>query len=99
MKKFDSLEDIRKQIDKIDLRILDLISERKDLVTEVVKLKRRDQIVDKKRIELILKKLNNEAKKRSLSSEFIEEIWNLMIKNFINYEEKIFDEVHKKNIK
>ena len=99
MKKFDSLEDIRKQIDKIDLRILDLISERKDLVTEVVKLKRRDQIVDKKRIELILKKLNNEAKKRSLSSEFIEEIWNLMIKNFINYEEKIFDEVHKKNLK
>ena len=99
MKKFDSLEDIRKQIDKIDLRILDLISERKDLVTEVVKLKRRDQIVDKKRIESILKKLNNEAKKRSLPSEFIEEIWNLMIKNFINYEEKIFDEVHKKNLK
>ena len=99
MKKFDSLEDIRKQIDKIDLRILDLISERKDLVTEVVKLKRRDQIVDKKRIELILKKLNNDAKKRSLPSEFIEEIWNLMIKNFINYEEKIFDEVHKKNFK
>ena len=99
MKKFDSLEDIRKQIDKIDLRILDLISDRKDLVTEVVKLKRRDQIVDKKRIELILKKLNNEAKKRSLPSEFIEEIWNLMIKNFINYEEKIFDEVHKKNFK
>ena len=99
MKKFDSLEDIRKQIDKIDLRILDLISERKDLVTEVVKLKRRDQIVDKKRIESILKKLNNEAKKRSLPSEFIEEIWNLMIKNFINYEEKIFDEIHKKNLK
>ena len=99
MKKSDSLEDIRKQIDKIDLRILDLISERKDLLTEVVKLKRRDQIVDKKRIELILKKLNNEAKKRSLPSEFIEEIWNLMIKNFINYEEKIFDEVHKKNFK
>ena len=69
------------------------------MVTEVVKLKRRDQIVDKKRIESILKKLNNEAKKRSLPSEFIEEIWNLMIKNFINYEEKIFDEVHKKNLK
>ena len=99
MKKFDSLEDIRKQIDKIDLRILDLISERKDLVTEVVKLKRRDQIVDKKRIEFILKKLNSEAKKRSLPSEFIEEIWNLMIKNFINYEEQIFDEIHKKNLK
>ena len=83
----------------MNLPNLSTISERKDLVTEVVKLKRRDQIVDKKRIEWILKKLNNEAKKRSLPSEFIEEIWNLMIKNFINYEEKIFDEVHKKNFK
>ena len=46
--KFDSLEDIRKQIDKIDLRILDLISERKDLVTEVVKLKEEIRLSIKK---------------------------------------------------
>ena len=95
MKKFESLEDLRKNIDEIDLKILDLIEKRKDLVTEVVKLKKRDQIVDQKRIEFILNKLRKEALSRGLAFEFIEEIWTLMIKNFIKYEEKIFDEIHK----
>ncbi len=96
MKKFKSLEELRKNIDEIDLKILDLIEERKDLVTEVVKLKKRDEIIDQKRIEFILNKLKVEASKRGLAVEFIEEIWSLMIKNFIKYEEKIFDEIHKK---
>ena len=96
MKKFESLEELRKNIDELDLKILDLIEERKDLVTEVVKLKRRDQIVDQKRIEFILNKLKVEASNRGLAVEFIEEIWTLMIKNFIEYEENIFDEIHKK---
>tara|TARA_B100000401_G_C52313188_1_gene488324 strand:+ start:290 stop:580 length:291 start_codon:yes stop_codon:yes gene_type:complete len=96
MKKFESLEELRKDIDEIDLKILDLIQKRKDLVTEVVKLKKRDQIVDQKRIEFILNKLRKEALSRGLAVEFIEEMWTLMIKNFIKYEEKIFDEIHKK---
>ena len=96
MKKFESLEELRKEIDEIDLKILDLIEKRKDLVTEVVKLKKRDQIVDQKRIEFILNKLKVEASKRGLAIEFVEEMWTLMIENFIMYEEKIFDEIHKK---
>ena len=96
MKKFESLEELRKDIDEIDLKILDLIQKRKDLVTEVVKLKKRDQIVDQKRIEFILNKLRKEALSRGLAVEFIEDIWTLMIKNFIKYEEKVFDEIHKK---
>ena len=96
MKKFESLEELRKNIDEIDLKILDLIQKRKDLVTEVVKLKKRDQIVDQKRIEFILNKLRKEALSRGLAVEFIEDIWTLMIKNFIKYEEKVFDEIHKK---
>ena len=96
MKKFEPLKELRKDIDEIDLKILDLIQKRKDLVTEVVKLKKRDQIVDQKRIEFILNKLRKEALSRGLAVEFIKEIWTLMIKNFIKYEEKIFDEIHKK---
>ena len=98
MKKFKSLEELRKNIDEIDLKILDLIEKRKDLVTEVVKLKKRNQIVDQKRIQFILNKLKVEASNRGLAVEFIEEIWTLMIKNFIEYEENIFDEIHKKKI-
>ena len=96
MKKIEPLDELRQNIDEIDMKIIDLIEKRKDLVTEVVKLKKRDQIVDQKRIEFILNKLKVEASKRGLAVEFIEEIWSLMIKNFIKYEEKIFDEIHKK---
>ena len=96
MKKYESLEELRKNIDEIDLKILNLIEKRKDLVTKVVSVKKRDQIIDQKRIEFILNKLRVEASNRGLAVEFIEEIWTLMIKNFIKYEEKIFDEIHKK---
>ena len=96
MKKYESLEELRKNIDEIDLKILDLIEKRKDLVTKVVSVKKRGQIIDQKRIDFILNKLKVEASNRGLAVEFIEEIWTLMIKNFIKYEEKIFDEIHKK---
>ena len=58
MKKYESLEELRKNIDEIDLKILDLIEKRKDLVTKVVSVKKRDQIIDQKRIEFILNKLS-----------------------------------------
>ena len=96
MKKYNSIQNIRDEIDKIDLKIIDLISERKDLVDEVVKLKKRDQIVDQQRIDFILDKLNAEAKKRGIPEKLVEEIWNIMIKTFIEYERKIYDSVHKK---
>ena len=41
MKKFNTIEEIRNEIDKLDLKIIELISQRKDLVFEVVKLKKK----------------------------------------------------------
>ena len=48
MSKPSNINEIRIEIDKIDLKILNLISDRKDLVTQVVKFKKKNQIVDKK---------------------------------------------------
>ena len=96
MKKYNSIQDIRDEIDKIDLEIIDLISDRKDLVDEVVKLKKKDQIVDQERIDFILNKLNDEAKKRGIPEQLVEKIWSIMIKTFIEYETKVYDSVHKK---
>ena len=96
MKKYNSIQNIRDKIDEIDLKIIDLISKRKDLVDEVVKLKKRDQIVDQERINFILNKLNDEAKKRGVPEKLVEKIWNIMINTFIEYEKKIYDSVHKK---
>tara|TARA_Y200000002_G_scaffold298311_1_gene253042 strand:- start:1160 stop:1450 length:291 start_codon:yes stop_codon:yes gene_type:complete len=96
MKKYNSIQDIRDEIDKIDLEIIDLISDRKDLVDEVVKLKKKDQIVDQERIDFILNKLNHEAKKRGIPEQLVKKIWSIMIKTFIEYETKVYDSVHKK---
>tara|TARA_Y100001960_G_C14535129_1_gene758079 strand:+ start:210 stop:527 length:318 start_codon:yes stop_codon:yes gene_type:complete len=96
MKKFNSIEEIRKEIDKIDSRILELISDRKELVVEVVKLKSRNQIIDRKRIKTILEKLEIAAEKKKLPKGLVRSIWTLMIQGFIKYEENIFDEIHNK---
>ena len=96
MKKFSTIKEIRNEIDKLDIRIIDLISQRKDLVFEVVKLKEKDQIVDQKRINQILKKLNLEANKRGVPEVLIEKLWKIMIEGFIEYEMEIYDKVHKK---
>ena len=63
---------------------------------EVVKLKRKDKIVDQERINQILKKLNLEANKRGGPEVLIEKLWKIMIEGFIEYEMEIYDKVHKK---
>ena len=91
MKNFKAIEDIRINIDKIDIEILNLIEKRKNLVDRVVKLKTKDEIVDQKRIDSILKKLDEEAKKKMLPSKMIKDIWEKMINGFIEYEKKYFE--------
>ena len=98
MKKFSTIKEIRNEIDEIDIRIIELISQRKDLVIEVVKLKRKDQIIDQKRIDDILKKLNLEANKHGIPEVLIEKLWKIMIEGFIEFEMEIYDKVHKKKL-
>tara|TARA_Y100000589_G_scaffold136748_1_gene130813 strand:+ start:42 stop:329 length:288 start_codon:yes stop_codon:yes gene_type:complete len=95
MKKYKSLNEIRKKIDELDIEILDLISKRKELVSEVINFKTRDQIVDRKRIQKIIDRLKKEAKKKDIPEEIIVNIWMEMIESFIKYEEKMFDKLKK----
>ena len=60
------LEIIRSKLDKLDNKLLFLIKYRTNLVKEVLKLKEfKKEIVDKKRINFILKKIHSKSKKRS----------------------------------
>lgn len=95
-KKFKSIEEVRVQIDKIDEDILNLIFKRQDLVIEAVKHKTKEQIIDKVRIEYIISKLRKKSQLKSISPELIENIWRLMINNFIEFEKENFDKIHKK---
>lgn len=95
MKKFETINEVRELIDSIDNKILNLISERKNLVIEAVKLKSKDQIVDSERIEKIIQKLSKQAVKKKLPDGLVEKLWNTMIQEFIDYERKIYDDIHK----
>tara|TARA_A100001388_G_C28735544_1_gene483919 strand:+ start:1111 stop:1410 length:300 start_codon:yes stop_codon:yes gene_type:complete len=94
-KKFNSIEEVRIQIDKIDEEILNLIFKRQDLVIEAVKHKTKEQIIDEVRIEYIINKLRKKSELKAISPELIEKIWRLMISNFIEFEKENFDKIHK----
>ena len=82
---------IRKKLDKLDLKMLNLIKKRSILVNKILKEKKyKNQIVDNKRIRIILKKITKESQKRNLDSKITNAIWKAMIRSFINYEFRNF---------
>ena len=82
---------LRNKLDKIDNRLIDIIKIRTNLVTEVVKLKDyKNQIIDKKRISIILKKIKRKSNSKKIDPKITNRIWKNMIWSYINYERKIF---------
>ena len=82
---------IRKELDKLDNKLLDIIKKRTKLVDQVIKNKRfKKQIVDKRRINVILKNISKKSKIRKIDPNITKRIWKSMIKAFIDYEYKNF---------
>ena len=85
------LEIIRTKLDKLDNKLLSLIKYRTNLVKEVLKLKEfKKEIVDKKRINFILKKINSKSKKLKIDPKITNRIWKNMILSYIDYEKRNF---------
>ena len=68
MAKSKNITKVRKNIDAIDLKILKLLSLRRKQVIKITKFKKRSEIVDKKRINLMLKNLVQKGKKLKVES-------------------------------
>ena len=82
---------LRKQLDKLDYGLLKLIKKRSAIVKKVLSLKvNKNEIVDKKRISLILRKIKKESLKRNIDPKITGRIWKNMIWSFINFERKNF---------
>ena len=82
---------LRKSLDKLDTNLLQIIKTRSNLVNEVLKLKEfKSEIVDKKRINFILKKINTKSKKLRIDPTIPRRIWKNMIWSFIDYERRNF---------
>ena len=85
------LDKIRSKLDKLDNKLLSLIKLRTNLVKEVLRLKEyKKEIVDQKRINLILKKIYNKSKKLKIDPKITNRIWKNMIWSYINFERRNF---------
>ena len=85
------LEIIRSKLDMLDNKLLSLIKYRTNLVKEVLKLKVfKKEIVDKKRISFILKKIYSKSKKLNIDPKITNRIWKNMILSYIDYEKRNF---------
>jgi len=90
-KKKKKLEIIRSKLDKLDNKLLSLIKYRTNLVKEVLKLKEfKKEIVDKKRINFILKKIRSKSKKLKIDPKITNRIWKNMILSYIDFEKRNF---------
>ena len=82
---------VRKKIDQIDDKLLPLMVKRSKLVEKALSLKKnKSEIIDKKRIEEISKKISKKTTELGGNSKLLKSIWLSIIKNFIDYENREF---------
>ena len=82
---------IRKKLDQLDNYFLNLVKKRTLLVDKVLKNKKyKKDIVDKKRIKIILKNINKKSRHKNIDPKITESIWKSMIKAYIDYEYRNF---------
>ena len=82
---------IRKELDKLDVLFLNLIKKRIKLVDKVVENKNlKKQIIDKKRIKVILRTIYKKSKSKKIDPIITNKIWKSMINAFIDYEFRNF---------
>ena len=81
----------RKELDKLDNNLLDIIKKRTKLVDKVIQNKRfKKDIVDKKRISIILRNISIKSRNKKIDPKITNKIWKSMIKAFIAYEYRNF---------
>ena len=89
--KKEKLSKIRKELDKLDDSLIKIIKKRTNLVKRVLALKeRKNQIVDQKRINLILRNIKKKSLKNNIDPKITNKIWKNMIYAYIDFERRNF---------
>ena len=82
---------LRKKLDSVDDKLLNLLKIRQNYVKNVLSLKKyKKEIIDKNRINIILKKIKLKSLKKKIDPKISYRIWKNMIYAFIQYEYKNF---------
>ena len=90
--KKQKLSKIRKELDNLDDVLIKIIKKRTNLVKRVLVLKeKKNQIVDQKRINLILKNIKKKSIKNKIDPKITHKIWKNMIYAYIDFERRNFN--------
>ena len=90
--KKEKLNKLRKELDKLDDSLIKIIKKRTNLVKRVLALKeKKNQIVDQKRIYLILKNIKKKSIKHKIDPKITNKIWRNMIYAYIDFERRNFN--------
>jgi isochorismate pyruvate lyase len=87
MKKCSSLEEVREEIDKIDYKLVELISERSHLIRQAAGFKNSiDEVKEKDRIDFILQRARHHAIELGISPNTISDLFTIMIDEMVETE-------------
>ncbi len=81
----------RNKIDQLDSSIFNLIKKRTKIVKYMLSLKRfKNQIIDQKRINIILKNIRRRSIRHGVDPKITSRIWKAMIWGFVNFQRRNF---------
>lgn len=87
MKKCNSLEEVRAEIDVLDTKLVDLISERSHLIRQAAAFKNSvEEVKAEDRIDYILQRVRHHAIEQGVSPNMISELFTIMIDEMVETE-------------
>lgn len=86
----DEISGLRKEIDRLNVEIIEKMKERRDAAVKIGAIKKRygKPIVDPAREQLIYNRVREIAEQRSLDPEAVERVFREIIRLCVNAEEK-----------
>ena len=87
MKKCNSLEEVRNEIDALDEQLVELISQRSHLIRQAAKFKNSvDEVKADKRIDDIMQRVRTKAISLNINPNMMSELFRIMIDEMVETE-------------
>ena len=87
MKKCNSLQEVRDEIDTIDTKLVDLISQRSHLIRQAAAFKNSvDEVKAEERIDAIMQRVRKRAIELNINPNMISDLFTIMINEMVETE-------------
>ena len=90
----NNMDELRHQIDKLDVKIIELLANRSDYIDRATELKKSNGMPARipERIETVVSNSRNAAEDLDLDADLVEKIWRILINWSIQREAEIIRE-------